>query len=111
MLKQRTLDYIACFSNKDLEGLKLILDDRFILEDPVVKRIEGKSNALIEINKVFTSCKELNFTEKNIYIVASTTIIEFELALDGSILEGVDILEWNKDGKLIELRAYLDLPK
>ncbi|ECQ2983089.1 ester cyclase, partial [Campylobacter jejuni] len=43
----------------------------------------------------------------NIFQDKDITFIEFILMLDGIRLEGVDIIEW-KDGKIVELRAYLD---
>ena len=110
MLKQKTLDYISFFAKKDLSGLSLLLDESFALEDPIVKRVEGKTKALIEINNIFTSCEKLDFIAKNIYVVPPVTIIEFKLILDETILEGVDILEW-REGQLVERRAYLDVPK
>ncbi len=42
MLKDLTRDYIEAFNNKDLEKISELVTDDFALEDPVVKRIEGK---------------------------------------------------------------------
>lgn len=111
MLKLLTQKYIEAFSNKDLELLAPMLNDEFVLEDPVVKRIEGKKNALEAIKNIFDSCENLSFKAINIFQSANeTTMIEFELSLDDVELKGVDIIIW-EDNKLKELRAYLDVPK
>jgi len=110
MLKDYTKKYIEAFDAKDLEAIELLLDTEFVLEDPVVKRIKGKGEALKIIQGIFDSCDKLSFTAKNIYQDESTTFIEFTLILDEIILQGVDILEWSNN-KIIELRAYLDVPK
>lgn len=110
MLKMLTERYIAAFSQKDINSISALLDENFALEDPVIKRVEGKLAALEAINKIFESCEKLNFRAKKIYQDKDSTIIEFVLELDGIVLEGVDIIDW-KDGLMRELRAYLDIPK
>ncbi|CAM3485055.1 nuclear transport factor 2 family protein [Campylobacter upsaliensis] len=110
MLKNLTKAYIKAFNDRNLESVEALLDEDFILQDPAVKRIEGKQKALEAVESIFSSCKNLSFSAKNIYEDGQTTFIEFILKLDEVKLEGVDILEWQGD-KIKELRAYLDLPK
>ena len=110
MLKNLTEQYILAFSNKDLNAISVMLADDFVLEDPVVKRLKGKVAALEAISNIFTGCSRIEFFAKNIYQDGDTTMIEFVLILDDTRLEGMDILNW-RDGKLQELRAYLDIPK
>ncbi|MFQ6343004.1 nuclear transport factor 2 family protein [Campylobacter sp. VTCC 70190] len=110
MLKKLTEKYISAFNDKNLKEVANLLDDNFALEDPVVKRIEGKDKCLLAIQNIFESCKELNFSAKNIFQDKDITFIEFILILDGNRIEGVDIIEW-RDERIIELRAYLDIPK
>lgn len=110
MLTELTKQYIEAFNNKDLIKISELFLDNFSLEDPVVKRIEGRDNVIIAIKGIFDSCEELSFKAKNIYQDGQTTIIEFILKLDDLTLTGVDIIEW-EDNKMRELRAYLDIPK
>jgi len=110
MLKELTEQYIEAFDSKDLTKCAELFTDDFALEDPVVKRIEGKVEVLKAIKSIFDSCDRLSFEAKNIYQDGQTTIIEFVLKLDGTTLTGIDIIEW-KDNKMKELRAYLDVPK
>jgi len=109
MLKELTKDYVEVFNNKDLKKLELLFTDDFALEDPVVKRIEGKNKVLEAIEGIFNSCTNLDFSAKNIYQDNQTTIIEFILKLDDTVLTGTDIIEW-ENNKMKELRAYLDIP-
>ncbi len=110
MLKQLTKQYIEAFDNKDLDKCAELFTNDFALEDPVVKRIEGKVEVLKAIKGIFDSCATLEFSAKNIYQDNQTTIIEFVLKLDDTVLTGTDIIEW-EDNKMKELRAYLDVPK
>lgn len=110
MLKELAEKYIEAFNNKDLDKCAQLFTDDFALEDPVVKRVEGKKEVLKTIKGIFDSCSTLDFNAKNIYQDENTTIIEFTLKLDDIVLSGTDIIEW-ENNKMKELRAYLDIPK
>ena len=111
MLKELTQNYIKAFTNKDCETIASMLHEQFVLEDPVVKRVESKEKALEAVKNIFASCSNLEFKAKNTYVLEpNTTIIEFTLQLDNTYLQGVDIIEW-ENNQLKELRAYLDIPK
>lgn len=110
MSRQLTQQYIAAFSAKNLAAVAELLHDNVALEDPVVKRIEGKSGVLAAMQGIFDGAAHLSFSAKNIYEDGATNLIEFRLELDKTVLTGVDIIEWDH-GKMRELRAYLDIPK
>lgn len=111
MLKELTKQYVDAFNSKNIDQVAELFADKFALEDPIAKRIEGKKEVLAAIQGIFDSCQKLSFLAKNIYQDQTTTIIEFILQLDETILTGTDIIEWNNDGRMNELRAYLDIPK
>jgi dTDP-glucose pyrophosphorylase len=105
-----TKEYIKAFNEKNLDKISLMLSDDFVLEDPIVKRIKGKSSVLDAIKKIFENCNELIFSAKNIYFDGTITIIEFELQIDDTSLKGTDVIEWSGQ-EMKELRAYFDTPK
>jgi hypothetical protein len=110
MLKQRTEQYIHAFNKKDLAAIGLMLAPEFSLEDPVVKRIEGRVASLEAIAKIFEGCRSLVFAAKGIYVDGNTSLIEFTLDLDSIRIEGVDVIVW--DGTLMRsMRAYLNSPR
>ena len=109
-LKTLTEEYTKAFDNKDINSLKSMLTEDFILEDPVVQKVVGRENALKKILEIFNGAEKLSFQAKNIYQEGNTTMIEFNLTLDDVKLKGVDILDWEQD-KIKQLRAYLDIPK
>lgn len=109
MLIDLTKKYVEAFGKKDIASVSELLLEDFVLEDPVVKRIEGKEEVLKAMQGIFSSCEQLSFIVKNIFLDKETTIIEFILQLDDTVLTGTDIIEW-QDNKMKELRAYLDIP-
>lgn len=52
MLTKLTKKYINAFNDKNLNELETLFDENFALEDPVVKRIEGKEECLQAIKKI-----------------------------------------------------------
>lgn len=110
MLKELTKKYIEAFDSKNLDKCAEFFTEDFALEDPVIKRIKGKKEVLKAIKGIFDSCNTLDFSAKNIYQDNQTTIIEFILKLDDTLLTGTDIIEW-ENNRMKELRAYLDIPK
>ena len=108
MLRELTQTYVAAFDKKDLQGCAALMHDTFALEDPVVKRVDGKEASLAAVANIFSSVTDLRFRARNIFIDGNTSLIEFVLELDGKVLTGVDVIEW-RDGRMTELRAYLDV--
>lgn len=119
MLKQLTQDYIKAFGTKDINAISNMLCADFTLCDPEIKKsavngIQGKEACLKAMQGIFDGCKALNFKARNIFVCENTTLIEFSLQIDSVLLEGVDIIEWEKSNEAFlmkELRAYLDMPK
>ncbi|MBU2904905.1 nuclear transport factor 2 family protein [Arenibacter algicola] len=109
-LKNLTKKYIQAFDNKDINSIKALLTEDFILEDPVVKKVRGRDNALKKILEIFNGAEVLSFKAISVFQQDNTTLIEFNLILDDVTLKGVDILDW-ENNKIKELRAYLDIPK
>lgn len=105
MLKGLTQEYITHY--KDIHALSAMLADDFSLKDPVVLEIKGKQASLEAISNIFGSCEYLSFDAKNIYQEGNVSLIEFVLRLDAVCLEGVDIIQWDKNHKISALRAYL----
>lgn len=108
MLRKLTETYVAAFNGKDLPGCAALMHDDFALEDPVVKRVEGKKAVLAVVGGMFEANAKLSFRARNIFVDANTSLIEFVLELGGKVLTGVDVIEWRGD-KMAELRAYLDV--
>ncbi len=84
------------------------MHETFVLEDPVVIRVEGKQAALDVVAGIFKSIESLRYRARNIFVDGNTSLIEFVLEADGKTLTGVDVIEW-QDGKMQEMRAYLDV--
>lgn len=108
MLKTLTSRYVAAFNARDADACAALMHEDFVLEDPIVKRLEGRTAAMAAITGMFSGCETLSFVARNIFQDGDTTLIEFVLTIDGKTLTGVDVISW-REGKMQEMRAYLDV--
>jgi dTDP-glucose pyrophosphorylase len=106
-LLKLTTDYVQAFDSKDIGGVEQFFSDNFKLRDPAVS-IKGKKEVTNYIEGIFNSVKSLQFEAKNILVTAELqSIIEFELTIDGKSLIGTDVIQWDKDFKMLDMNAYL----
>lgn len=97
--------YINFFNHRNLPGVAAMLHEEFVLEDPVIKRLDSNAEAINYIKSIFDENPELSFRARNIVVDEERSVIEFELFV-GKNLTGVDIIEW-QGRKIKALRAYL----
>lgn len=57
---------------------------------------------------IFASCQTMSFVARNIYQDGDTAPIAFVLTIDGKVLTGMDLIEW-QGNKMRALRACLDV--
>jgi hypothetical protein len=89
-------------------GLDALLDDNAVFLSPVVhapqvgRKLTAKylSAALhVFVNPTFHYVREI--------IGANDAMLEFETELDGVLVNGVDIIQWNEAGKIVEFKVML----
>jgi len=106
LIETLTMLYVRFFHTRNIAGVAAMLTERFALEDPTVKRLEGKQAVLDYIKGIFDANRDLSFEARKIVTEDLASVIEFRLDIAGQELKGTDVIEW--DGrKMKELRAYL----
>jgi dTDP-glucose pyrophosphorylase len=106
LIEKLTKLYVRFFHTRNIAGVAAMLIDAFALEDPSVKRLEGKQAVLAYIKGIFDSNPDLSFHARNIIAEEALSVIEFGLDIAGQKLKGTDVIEW-EGRKMKELRAYL----
>ena len=94
------------FNTKDIVTLANLLSDNIKLIDPDVD-ITGKDNVIEMLKALFSKYDSLQFESKDIFVDGNTTIIEFTLKLNGELVSGVDIIEWDQEKRIASFKAYL----
>ena len=102
-----TEQYFKSFSDKDLSGLENMFSKDISLKDWDTNA-QGIENVL-EINKeIFKNLNHILVTPSRIFNDGNTVIAELEININNGeqTLLVLDIIEFNKENKIMEIRAY-----
>tara|TARA_B100000530_G_C15726480_1_gene396052 strand:- start:269 stop:664 length:396 start_codon:yes stop_codon:yes gene_type:complete len=94
--------------NRDYNLLESILSDDIIFYSPVVYTPQkGKQLALqylMAASEVFNSA---SFQYNKEMIGESSASLEFALTLDSTDINGIDLISWDKTGKINEFKVFI----
>jgi len=94
--------------SRDIAGLDSLLADDVIFYSPVVHTPQtGKARTLPYLQAAFYVFLNDSFRYVREVVGDRDAVLEFMVELDGITVNGVDILKWNDDGKLIEFKVML----
>lgn len=94
--------------NRDIEGLYDLLDDNAVFHSPVVhspqvgKQITGKY-----LSAAFTVFFNDSFRYVREVHGQGQAVLEFEVELQGILVNGVDMMRWNDAGLITEFKVMI----
>ena len=107
-----SIDTIAVWhqvaKNRDIEGLYDLLDQNAVFHSPVVhspqvgKQITGKY-----LSAAFTVFFNDSFTYVREVHGQGQAVLEFEVELQGILVNGVDMIRWNDAGLITEFKVMI----
>ena len=90
------------------EGLAVQLDDNVVMFSPVVHTPQqGKSIAMAYLLAAGVVIGTDDFTYKQVFDCGCRAVLEFETKIDGLYVNGVDMIEWNGEGKITEFKVMI----
>jgi hypothetical protein len=108
-MTHNTLDkWHKLVQTRDTAGLRAILADDVVFYSPVVHTPQaGKALTLSYLTAAF----HVFFNESFRYVreVAGDrdAVLEFQVEIDGISINGVDLIKWNSDGKIVEFKVMI----
>ncbi len=94
--------------SRDLEKLNDILSEDVVFYSPVVHTPQvGKKVTLLYLSAALHVLTNDTFTYVKKVIEGNETILEFEVEIDEILVNGVDIITWNDDGKIIAFKVMI----
>ena len=96
------------YRSNDPEFLEEILDDSVIFSSPVIfKPIEGKEMTKLYLMGAGITFNMDKFTYVREVIDDLDVILEFETYIDDISVNGVDMIRWNTEGKIIDFKVMV----
>ena len=105
-IKDIALSYFKAFSEKNIDGLRKMFDNKITLRDWEIdkKGIESVLNANLNI---FQSVNSINIIPQNIISENNFAFAELKIIVNkAEELKVVDLIEFNKKGKIISIKAF-----
>ena len=105
-IKDIALSYFKTFSEKNINGLREMFDDKVTLRDWDINK-QGIESVLKANLNIFQNVKSIDAIPQNIISENNFVFAELKIIVNGDEeLKVVDIIEFNKQGKIISIKAF-----
>jgi hypothetical protein len=98
-------NYLADFCTKNLENLEKVYDNEVQLRDWEITA-KGKENVISANKELFSNFETIKIHILNTSYRDKLVFVEFILELDDTVLNVVDVININDNGKIKSIKAY-----
>ena len=105
-LKELSVNYFNLFSNKEIESLKMMFDRNVKLRDWEID-VEGIDDVIKANLNIFNSVESIKVKPLLIVEEDRRVFAELDIVINGKdSIKVVDIIEYNDNSKIINIRAF-----
>lgn len=98
----------ALVGARDTAGLDALLADDVVFHSPVVHTPQrGKTLAMQYLRAAVQVFGNPSFRYVRELAGPRDAVLEFEVEIDGLQVNGVDLIRWNEDGKIVDFKVLL----
>jgi len=103
---QRWMDYFH--GDHAAEELSAMLADNVVFTSPVVHTPQvGKAITFAYLAAAGETLGNSTFKYVRVFDCGSNAVLEFETEMDGILVNGVDMIEWNEAGEIIDFKVMV----
>ena len=89
-------------------GLSPLLADEVVFKSPVVHTPQqGKAITMAYLLAAGETLGNDDFRYTRVFDCGDRAVLEFETMMDGVLVNGVDMIEWNADGQIIDFKVMV----
>lgn len=89
-------------------GLSAILDENVVFRSPVVHTPqEGKAVTMAYLLAAGETLGNDSFRYVRIFDCGDKAVLEFETEMDGILVNGIDMIEWNGEGQITDFKVMV----
>ncbi|MBF0352980.1 MAG: nuclear transport factor 2 family protein [SAR324 cluster bacterium] len=93
---------------RNISQLNSILSEDIVLHSPIVHTpLEGRKIVSRYLTAAFHTFLNDSFHYVREVIAESTAVLEFTVELDGVFVNGVDMISWDNDGKIVDFKVMI----
>lgn len=90
------------------KGLSGILAENVVFKSPVVHTPqEGKAITMAYLLAAGETLGNDDFRYTRVFDCGDRAVLEFETVMDGVLVNGVDMMEWNSDGQITDFKVMV----
>ena len=94
--------------NRDAAGLSEILHDDVVFSSPVVHTPQrGKAVTTAYLTAALDVLANETFSYVRTFDCGSRAVLEFETEVDGIHINGVDLIEWDEEGRITDFKVMI----
>lgn len=100
------MDWIE--NDHSAEGLSAQLADEVVFYSPVVHTPqEGKTLTMAYLLAAGNTIGNESFRYAQVFDCGDRAVLEFETEMDGILVNGIDMIEWNSDRKIVKFKVMI----
>ena len=94
--------------DRNVAGLDDVLADDAVFHSPIVHTPqEGKALTKLYLTGAFQVLDSTNFRYVREVVSGDHAVLEFVTEVDGITVNGVDMIQWNADGKIVDFKVMI----
>jgi len=95
-------------ATRDVHGLETLIADNAVFHSPVVHAPQvGKALVLRYLTAAFSVFFVDSFRYVRELVGDNDAVLEFVLEIDGIVVNGVDMIRWDDEGRIVEFKVML----
>jgi len=95
-------------ARRDPSELQSWLDEDAVFFSPVVHTPQrGKARVTLYLSAAFQVLFNDTFRYVREIVGSNDALLEFEVVIDGTLINGVDLITWNEAGRVIEFKVMI----
>ncbi|HRD13208.1 MAG TPA: nuclear transport factor 2 family protein [Mycobacterium sp.] len=102
---ERWFEIIASGGSGDVE--ELLADDAVFYSPAVFTPQRGRAQAAAYLRAAEKLFAGANFRYVGKWFDAHSAVLEFAAEIDGLTIEGIDMIHWNADGKIVSVKVMI----
>ncbi|MEO9482939.1 MAG: nuclear transport factor 2 family protein [Ekhidna sp.] len=107
-MKEPLSSWHEVVKNNDAKLLKSILAKEAVFYSPILfKPQKGRKTVMTYLLSAAKMFEDTGFHYVKELVTEKEAVLEFNAIIDGIQIDGVDIISWNKEGKITEFKVML----